>query len=297
MGIYDRDYGRSNYSGRQLGLNLGGPSTLTTKLVIVMFAVFIIQIITKPNQPIAPGDEGWFTSLFSLYPNVLREPWHLFQLLTYGFLHDPSDLRHIVYNMIGLWFFGREVEYRYGRGEYLAFFLTAILVAGFVWVLGEFVANHHIVDFPPMLGASGGVTAVLILFALNFPHQTVLFMFFIPMPMWVLALIIVGADAMGAINRSGNVAFTAHLGGAIFAFLYYQMHWRLERFLPSGAWLQNLKPKPKLRVLDPDSSEESTEAQVDAILQKIQEHGRDSLTRKERRILEEASQKYQKRRH
>ena len=71
----------------------------------------------------------------------------------------------------------------------------------------------------------------------------------------------------------------------------------LEPFLPGSGWLEQLKPKPKLRVLDPDSSEESTEAQVDAILQKIQEHGRDSLTRKERRILEEASRQYQKRRH
>jgi membrane associated rhomboid family serine protease len=297
MGIYDRDYQRGNY-GPQPGINLGGPSSLTTKIVIVMFAVYVVQLLTRSATPLAAGGgEGWFTSLFSLYPNVLREPWHFFQLLTYGFLHDPSDLRHIVYNMIGLWFFGREVEYRYGRGEYLAFFLASIVVAGFVWVLGELVANHHVVDFPAMLGASGGVTAVLILFALNFPHQTALFMFVIPMPMWVLALIIVGADAMGAMHRAGNVAFTAHLGGAMFAFLYYQMHWRLERFLPTGAWLQNIKPKPKLRVVDPDSPDESTEAQVDAILQKIQEHGRDSLTRKERRILEEASRQYQKRRH
>jgi hypothetical protein len=60
---------------------------------------------------------------------------------------------------------------------------------------------------------------------------------------------------------------------------------------------KQLRPKPKLRVVDPDEPEESTEDQVDAILQKIQEHGRDSLTRGERRILEEASREYQKRRH
>ena len=58
-----------------------------------------------------------------------------------------------------------------------------------------------------------------------------------------------------------------------------------------------MKSKPKLRVLDPDSSDESTEDQVDEILKKIQEHGRDSLTRKEARILEEASKRYQNRRH
>jgi hypothetical protein len=136
----------------------------------------------------------------------------------------------------------------------------------------------------------------VILFALNFPNRTVLFMFFLPMPMWVAALIVVGMDALGAVHRSGNVAFTAHLGGAMFAFAYYQFGWRLDRLLPSGNVWKRLKPKPKLRVLDPDSPEGSTDAQVDAILQKIQEHGRDSLTRQERSILEEASQKYQRRR-
>jgi membrane associated rhomboid family serine protease len=294
MGFYDRDYQRGYY-GQQNGFNLGGPTSLTTKLVIVMFAVYVVQLLTKPSQPVSAIDDGWFTNLFRLYPDVFRRPWYLFELLTYGFLHDTGDLRHIIFNMVGLWFFGRAVEYRYGSREYLAFFLVAIVASGVVWILGELFANRGFVSLPPILGASGGVTAVLILFALNFPHQTVLFMFFIPMPMWVLALIIVGMDAMGAVNRSDNVAFTAHLGGAMFAFLYYQWGWRLERWLPSPGLWERLRPKPKLRVHDPESAEE-TDKLVDEILKKIQDHGRDSLTRRERRILEEASREYQKKR-
>ena len=118
------------------------------------------------------------------------------------------------------------------------------------------------------------------------------------MPMWVFAVIIVGMDAMGAVNRSGsNVAFTAHLGGAAFGFLYYKWGLRLERWLPGLNWSPSLRRRPKLRVLDPDSVEpDSTESRVDEILKKIQEHGQDSLTRGERRILEEASREYQRRR-
>jgi hypothetical protein len=115
------------------------------------------------------------------------------------------------------------------------------------------------------------------------------------MPMWVAALILVGMDMFGAMSRSGTVAFTAHLGGAIFGFLYYQWRWRLERMLPSGSLLKRLRPKPKLRVLDPTDAD-STDARVDEILKKIQDHGQDSLTRGERRILEQASKEYQKRR-
>src|SRR5262249_13618687 len=139
-----------------------------------------------------------------------------------------------------------------------------------------------------VLGASGGIAAMVILFAMNFPHRMVLFMFVIPMPMWVLAVIVVGWDAWGAMQRSGNVAFTAHLGGALFGFLYYQWGWRLERWLPTGSLAKRFRSKPKLRVIDPDEVD-STDSRVDEILQKIQEKGQDSLTRGERRILEQAS--------
>jgi hypothetical protein len=149
------------------------------------------------------------------------------------------------------------------------------------------------------LGASGGVVAVVILFAFNFPHRTVLFMFFLPMPMWVAALILVGFELTGAMGRpgAGNVAFTAHLGGAIFALWYYKSGMRLERWLPNQqSWKASLRRKPKLRVVDSDATDDdTTDNRVDEILRKIQQHGQDSLTRGERKILEEASREYQKR--
>lgn len=286
MGIYDRDYQRDNYNGGgSPGFNLGGPRSMTTNLVIFTVLVYVAQIATG-------GAASWITDNFSLNADWVRQPWHFYQLLTYGFLHDPGDLKHVAFNMLGLWFLGREVEYRLGRGEYLAFYFAAIIAAGLVWSFAEFFQSQPAV----MLGASGGVVAVVILFALYFPNRTVLFMFILPMPMWVAAMIVVCMDAFGAVHRSGNVAFTAHLGGAMFAFAYYQLGWRLERFLPSGSLLKRLGPKPKLRIADPDSDEPSTEDQVDDILKKIQEKGPDSLTRGERRILEEASREYQKRR-
>jgi hypothetical protein len=151
-----------------------------------------------------------------------------------------------------------------------------------------------------MIGASGGTTAVLILFALNFPHQTGLFMFVLPMPMWAIGGIVVVMDAIGAIDRSGKVAVTAHLGGAAFAALYYKSNWRLAGWFPSE-WRMpkwRLRPRPKLRVHDPEDPVDNASDSdvVDNILRKIQEHGQDSLTRQERRILEEASREYQKRR-
>jgi len=145
-----------------------------------------------------------------------------------------------------------------------------------------------------VLGASGGVAAVLILFALNYPHRTVLFMFIIPMPMWVLACFMLGMDVMGAVGaatelRGGRIAFTAHLAGAAYAFIYFRTGWS------PGNWLGNkfsgvsLKRKPNLRVHQPSDSEDEAENEmdkvVDDILKKIHDQGQDSLTRRERRIL------------
>jgi hypothetical protein len=120
-----------------------------------------------------------------------------------------------------------------------------------------------------------------------------------PLPAWVFAIFFVGLDIMGAVGRQSPVAFTAHLGGALLALVYFFGHWRLSRWLPAaGQWkMPKMGRRPPLRVVDPDTMEdESTDDEVDDILRKIREHGQDSLTRRERRILEQASREYQKRR-
>jgi membrane associated rhomboid family serine protease len=296
MGFYDRDYQRGDYYERQSGFNLGGPRTLTTNLVIVMFVIYAIQLATRVTRT---HDAGWFTDTFSLHADFVKRPWLAFQLLTYGFLHDVWHVQHIIFNMIALWFFGRSIEYRYGKREYFTFFLASVVFAGATWIVGEFIAHRQLLP-NQMLGASGGVMAVLILFCLNYPHQLIYIWGIIPVPAWVLAALYVGNDVLGAFGHEGgngsNVAFTAHIGGALFALLYFQSGMRLERLVPSSSMLEHLKPKPKLKVHDPESTEETDEA-VDEILKKIQAQGRDSLTRRERRILEEASREYQKRRH
>jgi hypothetical protein len=157
--------------------------------------------------------------------------------------------------------------------------------------------------------------AVLILYALNFPHQKVLLYFVIPIPMWVLAAFIVFSDLLGATHQAeSNVAFTAHLGGAAFALAYYFTGWSPGRWL-TGLFSGLPSPrKPRLQIHDPSSHDDNyandtttgqpvpshrqqqLREQVDAILKKIQAEGQNSLTRSERRLLEKACREYQKKR-
>lgn len=289
MGFYERDYEREY--NESPGVHLGAPKTMTTTLVLVTAGVYLAQLLF--------GDG--FTSLFKLWSDWFKRPWECYALLSYGFLHEPRAIQHIFWNMLGLWIFGRDVENRYGRREYLFFYLSAIVFAGLVWSLLQTVSGAP----APVYGASGGVAAVLILFALNFPHRTVLFMFLFPMPMWVLACIVVGMDIVGTMRgsdplRGGNVAFTAHLAGASFAYLYYRWAWSPGLWLADKFSGVSFQRKPKLRIHEPGMDEDNEDEMskiLDPILKKIQDHGQDSLTWREKRILKKASEEYQRKRN
>ena len=287
----------------QPGYSAPGPRSMSTQIVLATGGVYLAQLFLK----------GPFLSALVLYDHWYMQPWQAYRLLTYGFLHSPNDIKHILFNMFGLWMFGRQVEQRYGRQEFLSFYLSAIILAGVVWTLSDaaFGTRGAVV-----LGASGGVVAVLILYALNFPHQKILLYFVIPIPMWILAAFIVLSDLFGATHQAeSNVAFTAHLGGAAFALIYYHTGWSPGRLL-TGLFSNMPSPrKPRLHIHDPsplddDYAEKTTSRQpapsrrqqslseqVDAILKKIKAEGQESLTQSERRLLEKASREYQKRRH
>jgi membrane associated rhomboid family serine protease len=282
MGLYERDYVYDPQPGVQLRL----PRTMALRLVLVTVVVYLAQL--------AVGTP--FSSALSLSCDWWRQPWQVYQLLTYGFLHSPESVQHIAWNMFGLWMFGRSVEERYGGRELLGFYLSAIVFSGLLWTLAEAAQG----EFAHMLGASGGVTAVVILFALTYPHRTIYLNFFIPVPAWLLGCLVVLGDMWGSLGgsdpmRGGNVAFSAHLAGALYALVYFRYRWNpFERV--AGLISRLGKPRrPKLRVLQPDT-EVSTDDEVDRILRKINEHGQDSLTGKERRTLEKASREYQQRR-
>lgn len=298
MGLNDRDYGRAGYNdgygyggggyGQQPGLHLGAPKSMTVILVLVNIAVYVLQLINRSDNPQAMSA---FDSLFALNEDWYQQPWRIFEFLTYGFLHDTRNLWHLAGNMFVLWMFGRSVEERLGSREFLAFYLTAIVVAGAVWNLCEiFLPGNGVV-----LGASGGVSGVLLLFIFMFPRVTILFMFVFPMPAWVLGVIIVGSNILGSIGQFGYVAFTAHLGGFLFAWLYYKTGKRLTDYLPTELKMPSFKRKPPLKVHRP-SDEQRMQDRLDELLGKVSRNGQDSLTTKERRELEKLSKHYQNKR-
>ncbi|MFL5330631.1 MAG: rhomboid family intramembrane serine protease [Gemmataceae bacterium] len=296
MGVYDREY----YRGEKGAFGgFAGPSRAVHWLVLGNIAVFILQMATQ----FQPGEiAGPVTNALDL--NVSRVlHGQVWRLVTYSFLHS-NDILHIVFNMYFLWMFGRAVEDIYGAKEFLAFYLASAIMGALA-----FVALGLIRPEATAIGASGAVMAVMVLFAMHYPRTTIYLFFLIPIPIYIAVILFVAIDALSLLGGSQEpIAFAIHLGGAAFGFLYYRFQWRVLNWWPTR---MSMRPRrlvgPRLRVYreagddEPERDETSEverqfEAQVDAVLEKVQRYGQASLSEREHQILLKASEVYKQRR-
>jgi hypothetical protein len=180
-----------------------------------------------------------------------------------------------------------------------------------------------------MIGASGAVTAVVVLYTLYYPHREVLVMFILPMPMWLLLVIFLGSDFLMLVRElqgaggGSMTAFASHLGGALYGYFYKTADLRWSRLIGPRRFRPRMRvvsppPPPEGRDRDrvsapPSASsggsrtaasggasrpvparywpEEQFDAKLDEILAKIAREGRGGLTDEENRVLEEASRR------
>jgi membrane associated rhomboid family serine protease len=302
VSIYDRDYIRRPQQSSAFSKL---PQTVVGWLIVANFAVFIADLFTPETR-----GGHWLSDCLAVHVYTLARPWYWWQFLTAGFTHSPLDFWHILGNMFALFIFGRDIEYRYGSKEFLRIYLATLIVANVAWAVIGNLTNLG----SGVYGASGAIAGIVVLYAFNFPRQMFLLFFVIPVPAWLLGVLLVGMDMLGALGaRPGsNVAYPVHLAGAAFALAYYQLHWNLTSFFDifsrPAAWLSSLaRGKPRLHVHRPDrdsseppqprqESPSELSREVDRILEKIYRDGEASLTPQERQTLETASREYQKRR-
>jgi membrane associated rhomboid family serine protease len=301
MALQDRDY----YRGGEVANPLAG--SVVVKVIVLNVVVFLANLFF--GQSSDPDRDHWIMKLLSLQPNAIIHPFQWYQFLTYGFAHDPESLTHIGFNMLGLYFFGKALEERFGWKEFLRFYLAAIVLGGVVWSLRNTYLNGYLVPnfggrpFPVggLWGASGGVTAAVILFCLLNPRATILMFFVIPAPAWLAGLIIVLLDMFG--GGRDRIAHDVHLTGAAFAWAYWGLGWNFSR-LPGMAGIGKLarslrkatQPKPDLSVHDPEAYYEDLDEEADKLLEKVKRLGERSLTPRERKMLEAYSRRMRQKR-
>lgn len=316
MGFQDRDYNRYepyDDNGYRRPTKARGPMSMTMRIVILNVLLWLLNGLFFPKT-------HELTNLLLLNAANLFRPALWWEFLTYGFVHSPFSPSHILWNMIALIMFGygmmigvggpggiglfrgESVETRLGRMEFLAFYLLTIIVGGVVYAI------VNIGEPALVLGASGGVAGVVLLYALFFPNKILLFMMIIPMPMWMIGALMVFMDAYGAAGYGcQGVAFTVHLGGAGFALFYYYFLYRNRlRITDLFSGLGKLfKRKPKLKVYSEDDRRDEKpkreaksgkdvefEKRLDEILDRYGKVGEAGLTKEEREFLQRASKRY-----
>src|SRR6266478_5555407 len=157
MTIYDREYYRKE--GPSFLGSFARHGQVCKWIILINVAVFVLQTFTQRN-------EHRLTPYLTLSADELLhgEVW---RLVTYGFAH--AGLMHILFNMLFLWWFGSELEDLYGPREFLAFYLSGVVIAGLAYTGWEISQDIN----ASVLGASGAVTAVMVLFAFHYPSRQI----------------------------------------------------------------------------------------------------------------------------
>jgi membrane associated rhomboid family serine protease len=189
-------------------------------LIVVNVIMFGLEI----------ADFGPIETAFALWPLQAGDgfaPFHVWQLVSYAFLHDPDGVSHILFNMFGLWMFGTQVEDCIGPARLLACYFASIVTAA----VAQLVVPALMGAEPgPTIGASGGVFGLLLAYAMLFPRRKVVPLIPpIPMPAWLFAAIYALLElGLGVTGRQASVAHFAHLGGMVGSAIVI-MQWRLRR--------------------------------------------------------------------
>jgi len=190
----------------------------TRALILINIGVYLLELLA-PNVMLG---------LFALWP-LNSGLFRIWQLITYGFLHDPRNVAHIFLNMFALFMFGRGLEMYWGGRRFLIYYLICVLSAAVTQLLVEGASGGT----EPVLGASGGVFGVLLAFAWYFPRQRLIVLPIpIPVPAWLFVTIYAAIELFSGLTRTQqSVAHFAHLGGMLggaLCLLYWQARHRFS---------------------------------------------------------------------
>jgi membrane associated rhomboid family serine protease len=178
-------------------------------------------------EQLSNGSMETYFALWPLQPIDGQVYFRIWQLVTYSFLHSTDHISHLLFNMLGLWMFGAEVERYLGAGRLLACYFASVVTAALSQL---FVPALLGVAPSPTIGASGGVFGLLLAYAFLFPTRKVVPLIPpIPMPAWLFAAIYAALElVLGVTGTEAGVAHFAHLGGMVGSILVIAQ-WRWSR--------------------------------------------------------------------
>jgi len=264
-----------------MALSVPALTPLIKRIIIANAAIFLVGFIwaSFSYSTWRPVED-----FFAVSPRLWREWFPLvpvWQVATYGFFHSTSDLMHVLFNMLVLYFLGTMLEGIVGARRFLPLYLVGIVAGG----VGTLLTSLAMGESHPTVGASAGVMAVVVACATLKPDTRIIF-FFIPLTLKVFALIYVGLDLFGSIRQmsgsGGGVAHFAHLSGAAWGFAAVRLGW---------IWRDPVQWIEEQRETRAKEQKDSDDEKIDELLERIHKQGIHSLSERERAFLKRVSKR------
>ncbi len=274
MGWRDREWSRDERDGRAFD-----PASAVTWIIVANVVCYFAEILFLSS--IDPTT----ARALALCPADVARRGHVWQLVTSMFLHSPDDPWHVTINMLVLGMFGPPTEQRVGTRAFLGFYFAAGIAGGLAFVGVGLLTR----PFVPAIGASGAVMGVVVYYTFLHPWETINIYGMFRARVVLVTTVWVGFEVMRFLKSpegGEGVANSAHLGGALFGFLYYRFGDRVPGLL---------KKRTRRAPLKVDMMFVGLQFQVDALLRKKQEQGVESLTEAEKQFLQDAGDKLGKR--
>ncbi len=222
---------------------------------------------------------GLMNTLMLVPALIVSAPW---TVVTYMFLH--ANLWHLLFNMLGLLFFGPRLEAELGGRD----FLLLYFISGVAGALLSFIT-----PYVAIVGASGAVFGVLLGFARYWPREQIMIWGIIPVEARWLVIIMTVLSLIGGFGGGGDVAHFAHLGGfagGLLFLLWRDRNTRAARFKASMT-APAIRPADLQRwsSIDRTRMHEVNRSELDRIMVKLQTGGTETLTPDERAFLDRFS--------
>jgi membrane associated rhomboid family serine protease len=297
MSIYNRPYMRAESGGG----GFGGEGQVIKRLIILMVSVYVVQNIFVFWVGTLAFERAFSLSLENLGRGYLHT------LVTYGFLHGGLGAMpwHLLFNCLLLFLFGRVVQATLGERRLTEAFMLGIFGGGIAWLLVRFINPGG-----NLVGASGGVYTIIAIGLFQFWRQ--------PVQLWLLPFVVEGRHLFyffaglsaflfifGELDGATNAAHSAHLGGLLVGWLYARYLAHRPALTDISFWAKTTRQEPpwerkraavqargggRFKVNVRPAPSKNLRAEVDRILDKINEQGFGALTEEEKRTLDRAKE-------
>ncbi len=244
-------------------------------LLIVNLALFLADLMTEG---------AYIHQWLALDPFQTLHKYEFWRLGTYLFVHDlGAPYLHILINMLLLWMFGTPLVDTMGERKFIWFYISTGVFSGLCSLAFYSITNNP----TTVIGASGALFGLMFAFAKFYPTQQFLILFLFPVQARY-AVFIFGAVELLSIRSDDRIAHIAHLGGAVFAWLYFTFEERGANVF--ARWKNRKVERAQKAVRRSEEEVGQVMVDIDPILKKISKTGIGSLSQEERETLERASE-------